>query len=158
MTIPVAAALLSALALLPVAARAQSAPAPAAPAARRWTLEQFRSLRWLEGRWRGQLPNGGFFYEERAFTDDLTLATRTFAGDSTFTSVRERGEVTFRGGVIASGGGRRQVISLDVSHVLFVSAGSAGTVRFDRRSNDHWTATLSSSGAPDVVYEMHRKP
>jgi len=156
-------ALLAAFMAAPMAAVAQSAAvaATAAAPARAWTLREFQSLRWLEGRWRGQLPGGGFFYEERGFADDSTLFTRTYS-DSTFTTVSERGETTFRGGVIASGGDRRRVSSLDASHVVFTTAGSSSMVRFDRRSNDHWTATLSGTDregrARSVVYEMQRLP
>jgi hypothetical protein len=132
-------------------------PAAATPPARTFTLHEFRTLRWLEGTWRGRLPNGRFFYERRTLVNDSTLTTTNYA-DSTLTSVTETGDLTFRGGVIASGGGRRMAISLDSAHVEF--ARGTSRVRFDRQPGGRWVATLSGvnpDGSPQrVVYHMER--
>ncbi|WP_202841453.1 hypothetical protein [Luteimonas saliphila] len=44
-----------------------------------FTLDQFRRLAFLEGRWTGNGPNGASFFEEDAFVDTATLRSTRYA-------------------------------------------------------------------------------
>ncbi len=57
------------------AARRRSGPA----AIPMFTLDQFRRLAFLEGRWTGNGPNGASFFEEDAFVDTATLRSTRYA-------------------------------------------------------------------------------
>jgi hypothetical protein len=139
-----------------LAARAQQAPLRVTPA-------QFRSLAWLEGRWRGQTSAGKSFYESYAFLDDSTLASRTFP-DSTFRTPSDSSQIRLRGSELVSQTGvKRWVASvLDTSRVHFVPAGGArNTFTWRRESADVWTATLRwpakvGRRTRTVVYRMQR--
>jgi hypothetical protein len=129
----------------------------------RITLAQFRSLAWLEGRWRGQSDRGQPFYESYAFVDDSTLALRTFP-DSTFAAPSDSSEIRLRGTELVSQSGRRRWVAaaLDTVHVRFAPvAGVRNTFTWRRTSPDVWVATLRwpakfGRRPRTVVYRMER--
>lgn len=130
--------LLASLALLP------GLPASAQQAPLRVTASQFRSLHWLEGRWRGAGPAGAPFYQECIFRDDSTLATRTFA-DSAFTRATDSSEVRLRGGEVVSQSGSRRwaATAIDSARIRFTPVAHAHhAFTWRRESDDVWTATL----------------
>ena len=131
------------------------------PVAGRYTLQEFARLRWLDGSWRGRLPNGSYFYERYRVVNDSTIAMRGFA-DSLFARVTDSSSITFRGGTVASEGGTRWVATrLESSAVDFASeSNAANNFTWTRESGDRWTATLRSTerdGRPrTIVYPMER--
>jgi hypothetical protein len=131
------------LALLALLALTRAATAQQQPPLR-ITADQFRSLRWLEGRWRGQAPDGAPFYEAYAFLDDSTIAIRSFA-DSALSHPRDSSEVRLRGGEVVNQSGPRRwaATAIDSTRVRFVPVAHAhNLVTWRRESADAWTATL----------------
>jgi hypothetical protein len=131
------------------------------PASGHYSLPEFARLRWLEGSWRGRLPDGGYFYERYHALDDSTIVMHGFT-DSTFARTTDSSRITLRGGTVASEGGSRwEAISLDSSSVDFVStrAASNGFI-WTRESPDKWKATLRSEDKQKrpvtTIYQMER--
>jgi hypothetical protein len=131
------------------------------PVAGRYTPQDFARLRWLDGSWRGRLPDGGYFYERYRVVNDSTIAMRGFP-DSLFARVTDSSSISLRGGTVASEGGTRWVATrLDSSAVDFASErNAANNFTWTRESADRWTATLRSTdrdGRPrTIVYPMER--
>ena len=131
------------------------------PVAGRYSAQDFGRLRWLEGSWRGRLPDGGYFYERYRLLDDSTIAMRAFP-DSLFARVTDSSNITLRGGTVADEGGTRWVATrLDPDAVDFASEGNASNnFTWKRDSPDRWTATLRSNDAQGrqrtTVYPMER--
>lgn len=137
---------------------------PGSPKSKPYELAQFRQLRWLEGRWRGALPDGGSFYEQYRWLDDSTIAMHGFA-DSTFTRATDSARISLRFGVVANDGAAARWVatSLDSSSVHFVPMrGASNSFSWVRESPTRWTATLQSTTregrARSTVYEMQRIP
>ena len=141
---------------LGASAAAQQAPVRVTPA-------QFRSLAWLEGRWRGQAEGGKPFYESYVFVDDSTLASRTFP-DSTFAAPSDSSEIRLRGSELVSQSGKKRWVAalLDTAHVRFAPvAGARNSFTWRRKSADVWVATLRwptrfSRRPRTLVYRMER--
>ena len=153
---------LAALMLLALTAcqRETARTAEETPEPMRVTPGEFRSLTWLEGRWRGTLNDTAPFYEGYRFVDDSTLRSVTYA-DSMGRQVSDSGQITLRGGHIMSGDSARGyvVTALDSSSVHFKPVGAARNAFTWRRESDGtWTATLTwrdASGRPaERVYVM----
>ena len=131
------------------------------PVAGRYSAQDFGRLRWLEGNWRGRLPDGGYFYERYRLVDDSTIAMRSFP-DSLFARVTDSSNITLRGGTVANEGGARWVATrLDSDAVDFASErGASNNFTWKRDSPDRWTATLRSNDAQGrprtTVYPMER--
>lgn len=131
------------------------------PIAGRYSLQDFARLRWLDGSWRGRLPDGGYFYERYRPIDDSTIAMRGFP-DSLFARVTDSANITFRGGTVADEGSSRWVATrLDSNAVDFASERNASSnFTWARESPDRWTATLRSidrqGRAQTTVYQMER--
>jgi hypothetical protein len=70
-------------------------------ATRTFTVEDFGHLRFLEGRWTGQAPDGSAFHEEYDFPDATTMRSRRFA-DASFSSATDGSTVSLEGGRIVS--------------------------------------------------------
>lgn len=147
------------------AARSPGTPAAAGTtaaaqaAAGRFSPEDFARLRWLEGSWRGQLPDGGFFHERYRFVDDSTIAMHGFA-DSTFANATDSSRITLRGQTVANEGAARWVATaLDSAGAAFApDRGASNYFTWTRESADRWTATLRSGSEPSrtTVYAMER--
>jgi len=136
--------------------------APASGKSKPYSLAQFAQLRWLEGRWRGALPDGGFFYEQYRWLDDSTIVMHAF-GDSAFARATDSARVTLRYGVVANEGisARWVATRLDSAAVEFVPRrGASNGFSWVRESPDRWTATLQSpsrdGGIRRTVYHMER--
>lgn len=136
----------------------------AAPAAQagRYSLQDFAYLRWLEGSWRGRLPDGGYFYERYQFVDDSTIVMHGLA-DSTLARATDSARITLRDGMVADEGGSSRWVAtrLDSNVVDFTSAKDASNgFAWARESPDRWTATLRSTDAQrrprTTVYRMER--
>ena len=139
-----------------------SSQASASGKSKPYSLADFRHLRWLEGRWRGTLPQGGYFYEQYRSLDDSTIAMHAFA-DSTFTRATDSARLSLRNAVIANDGiGARWVATrIDSSSVEFVPrVGASNGFGWTRESPTRWTATLhgtdSAGRTQHTVYSMER--
>jgi hypothetical protein len=137
----------------------KSGPVP--PAAGQYTRKDFARLQWLEGRWRGRLPDGRSFYERYRFLDDSTIAMRSFA-DSTFAVATDSARITLRAGTVADQGRARWIVTrLDSTGVDFASEHDASNnFTWAPASPNSWKAILNSidrnGRAQTVVYPMQR--
>lgn len=138
-----------------------SAPAPAAavqPAA--VSAEQFASLGWLIGDWRGSGGQYPAFYESYRMLNDSTIEQRAYS-DSTFTTATETSEIALRSGSIQSsrdGSVRNIVTRISGDSVFFARPNSAGgEFVWVKGPDGQWTAVLGGAGgAAPTVYEMRR--
>jgi hypothetical protein len=143
-----------ALTIFATACKGEEAPPAAAPPAEvpamAATVDQFKSLKWLEGRWRGTRSDSGAFFEEYRFINDSTIATVNFA-DSTMKPPTDTGTIALRGGTIANGivGGQLWFVatSLDSVGVHFEPRGKAkNAFTWKREPKGGWIATLGWVG------------
>ena len=153
-------ALIAGLTMLGVAssgAGAQSPTTVSSDASVRASPAQFRDLRWLEGTWRGRMPDGKYFYERYVLTNDSTIRVIHFA-DSTLATPSREETIALRGGAVRYGGAT--AIRLDASGIAF-AAPSKTTPDFTfTPAPDGWTATIhrrdqNGTDRP-VVYDMRR--
>ena len=127
-----------------------------------YTLADFQRLRWLNGRWRGFMPDGKKFYEQYTFLDDSTIEKHAFP-DSTFTKPASSSRVQLRGGTVAdeSPAARWVATRLDSVGVDFAPHhGATNHFTWAQESPTTWNATLrwtDKDGRPQtVVYALHR--
>jgi hypothetical protein len=133
------------------------APAQAAPA--KFSLADFASLRYLEGKWVGTMINGNRFYESYHFVNDSTILKASHT-DSTFQKKSDSSMIAFRNGiVIDSGSSVSTAEKLDLTVVDF-RANPNYHFTWTRQSNDAWTAKLFSKAANGTerytTYPMRR--
>jgi hypothetical protein len=128
----------------------------------RYAVADFRNLRWIEGRWRGFMPDGKTFYEQYRFLDDSTIAMHAFA-DSTFSSSTDSSRVQLRSSAVTNAALTAQWIAtrLDSTGVDFApQRGATNRFTWARESPTSWNATLrwtDRDGRPQsVVYALHR--
>ena len=129
-------------------------------AAGHYSLQDFGRLRWIEGNWRGQLPDRSYFYERYHFLNDSTIAMHSFA-DSTFMRATDSAAITLRGGTVTDAGATAQWVAtrLDSSVVDFEPVQrTSGPFSWAPESPGRWTATLRSRdpARPPTVYRMER--
>jgi hypothetical protein len=131
------------------------AAAPVAAVRPRFTIEQFHALRWLEGNWRGTMPNGVYFYESYRVVND-TIQMYVHA-DSTFGAPTDSSRIYFHDGAIYDG--PNQVVDLiDENGVRFIPLGPRKYFFVWKSTGpDSWTATISGTNE-QVVYQMVRMP
>lgn len=133
----------------------------AQPTAARVTPADFAALRWLEGDWRGTLPDGGYFYERYGFADDSTVVMHGFP-DSSFAAAGDSARITLRGGAVYDEGAHAQWVAtrLDSAIIEFEpQRGASNSFTWERATPDRWTATLrpaGGSGGKTTVYPMER--
>lgn len=136
------------------AADTAAAAPPSAPA----VAVDPADIAWLEGTWRGTMPDGTPFYERYTLVDDSTYAIHAFA-DSTLADPRDIGQVAVRGGVVhrvEASGARVAAMPGDDGALLFGTTARGFT--WAPRPDGAWTATIHSARGPspegDVVYVM----
>lgn len=136
--------------------------APAAAVPGTYTLDDFRRLRWLDGRWRGFMADGKTFYEQYRVVNDSTIVKHSFA-DSTFTNQSDSSRVQLRGGRISdeSANSTWVVTRLDSTGVDFAPQRNATNYfTWAQESPTAWNATLrwtDNGGRPQsVVYALHK--
>jgi hypothetical protein len=127
-----------------------------------FTLADFRSLRWLAGRWQGFQPDGGKFYEEYRVVNDSTLAMFSYP-DSTFGRASDSSRVQLRGKTVSNESLSAQWVAtrLDSTGADFVPLrGARNSFTWARESATAWNATLrwndANGQAQRVVYALHR--
>jgi hypothetical protein len=138
-----------------------AAAANAQPAAGQYSVQDFARLRWLEGSWRGQLPDRSYFYERYRFLNDSTISMYGFP-DSTFARATDSAMITLRGGTITDVGASAHWVAtrLDSSVVEFTPVQpTSAPFSWARESANRWTATLRSRNpaqSQTTVYRMER--
>lgn len=136
--------------------------APAAPAPVKFALADFGKLRWLEGAWRGTMPNGTPFHETYHFIDDSTIAMGGHT-DSTLKTKSDSARWVFRAGEVIDSGGSvvYHASRIDSTGIDFhADPDPSHHFTFTRDDSDAWTARIFSKG-PDgaervTVYPMRR--
>lgn len=121
---------------------------------------QFRSFRWIVGRWHGvgfgRLRGVGSFYEEYVLVNDSTIYMRMYA-DSTFTSATDSTRFELRGGRLTATPAR--------GTAQFVTRFSGDSVQWSGRgtlyvriTSDSWRAVFQASrnGGEQAYYELRR--
>ena len=124
------------------------------------SAEQFASLSWLIGDWRGSGGQYPAFYESYRLLNDSTIEQRAYP-DSTFATATETSEIALRSGSIqsSSGGTVRNVVTrISGDSVFFARPNRAGgTFVWVKGPDGRWTAILDGAGgAAPTVYEMRR--
>jgi hypothetical protein len=127
-----------------------------------YSIEDFRRLRWLDGRWRGVMADGKNFFEQYRFLDDSTIVMHAFT-DSTFAQANDSARITLRGGIVADEGGAARWVAtrLDTLGAEFSpERGAQNHFAWSRESNDAWTATLrwmdEQGRSRSAVYSLQR--
>jgi hypothetical protein len=137
-----------------------NAPLPAD--AGTFAVADFQQLRWMNGMWRGFMPDGGKFYERYRVIDDSTMMMHAFP-DSTFGTPSDSSRIMLRDGrVINDGGSARWVATrLDSVGVDFTPHyGAPNRFTWARESETQWSATMrwtDESGRPQTrTYALHK--
>jgi hypothetical protein len=143
-----------------VSARAQgvAAQSGAARSAATVTSGQFGALRWLNGDWRGSMPDGKAFHERYRFANDSTIVVSYFEDDSTFAHSTGTDSIALRGGVVKHGASTLTRVN-DAGLAFADLSKSDGGFEFTRLPGGSWTATIRSvgpNGPRRIVYHMHR--
>ena len=122
----------------------------------------FQQLRWINGMWRGFMPDGGKFYERYRVIDDSTMVMHAFP-DSTFGTPSDSSRIMLRDGrVINEGGSARWIATrLDSVGVDFTPHyGALNRFTWARESETQWSATMrwtDEAGRPQTrTYALHK--
>jgi hypothetical protein len=158
--------------LLSVVVSAQTPPASGpkpsptqSVAGKTFTVVDLRKLRWIEGTWRGTGDGVPPFFERYRFENDTTLAVETLAGVN-LEKVTDVTRFELKNGKFGGGseGSLWEASSIDDKSINFEPVTKArNSFRFERNSDDVWTATLSypataEKPARQRVYRMERWP
>ena len=137
-----------------ITAKAQVPATAGAPPAR-VTTAQFRDARWLEGTWRGRMPNGKYFYERYTRVNDSTIQILHFP-DSTLAASSEEESITLRDGVVHHG--RAVAIRFDAKGIDFATPPRTTPQFTFTPGTGRWTATIqpANQGGQPIVYQMER--
>lgn len=127
-------------------------------------FDSFRHLRFLEGRWRGTMPDGKSFFEEYRFLDDTTILKLDYP-DATFAKSTDSSRIELRDSTVADLGKTSRYVAsrLDSLGADFIPHfGATNTFTWARESPTRWTATIRFSdrnGQPQsIVYPMVKMP
>jgi hypothetical protein len=121
--------------------------------------DEFSQLNFLEGDWRGTMPDGKPFFERYHATSDTTIRMHAFA-DSTMTQATDSSLIYWRDHHIysESDDSRSVVTGIDTGGVHFARERGGGNTFEWKPDADGWTATLrwtDKDGEPrTVVYPM----
>lgn len=144
----------------PVDTSAPAAPAVMAPPGT-FTLDDFRRLHWIAGRWRGTMPDGKSFYEQYRVVNDSTIEMSGHT-DSTFAPSTDGSRIMLRDKRVVSESATSRYVAtrLDSAGVDFTPERGRNAFTWARESDARWTATLrwtDAQGQPQtVVYPMQR--
>ena len=126
------------------------------------TVTEFQQLRWINGMWRGFMPDGKKFYERYRVVNDSTMVMHAFP-DSTFGTPSDSSVIALRNGRVTSDGGNSQYVAtrLDSSGVDFApQRGATNRFTWARETPTQWSATIrytDRDGRPQsVVYALHK--
>lgn len=155
-------ALLLAAALV-LSACAEHEPLPPGVIAAKVTADQFRTLRWYQGRWVGLAPDSSLFYEAYRVEDDSTIRSYQFA-DSATRPPTDSGTIALRNGRVTSGDAEARwvVTRIDSVSVRFESTRQPNSgFEWRRVGLGAWEARLfydSAGVATERTYRMFARP
>ena len=138
---------------------ATPAPEPKSPRAVPVVPLMFRTLSWIEGRWRGSDSAQLVFYEEYRFADDSTIRMRSFA-DSTFTRATDSSTIALRQGRVenVSASATWVATMFNGNFVHFAPVRGANNRFIWERAPNGWSARLfppeGSGSTRDRLYHM----
>ncbi len=132
------------------------------PTADTYAVLDFQRLRWMNGMWRGFMPDGKTFYERYRVLDDSTMVMHAFP-DSTFGAPSDSSRILLRGGVVSneSGSARWVATRLDSTSVDFApQRGAVNHFTWAQETPTQWNATLrwtdQNGRAQSIMYAIHR--
>lgn len=127
-----------------------------------FTLDDFRRLHWLDGRWQGFMSNGQKFYEQYRVENDSTIVMTSYP-DSTFGTAEGTSRITLRNTQVTSESATSRYVAtrLDSVGVDFApDRGARNAFTWARETDTKWTATLrwtDKDGRPQTtVYALRR--
>jgi len=132
-------------------------------AAGMFTEEAITSLKFLEGRWSGEAPDGSLFFEEYDFPDASTMRSRRY-GDAGFAEVLDSSTVSLRDGKVTSAWGEFtwEAVSIDGDTAQFRPVNAPSSFAWRRVDANavevvqNWT---DENGAPQrYSLILHRTP
>ena len=125
------------------------------------TAEQFASLSWLIGQWRGSGGQYPAFYESYRLVNDSTIQMQAWA-DSTFAVATDSSEIAWRAGAVRSssdGAVKNVLVRLSGDSLYFAKVtGQGGDFVWARETPDSWTAILgpARAGGEPTIYRLER--
>ena len=128
-----------------------------------FTEEAMTSLKFLEGRWSGEAPDGSVFFEEYDFPDASTMRSRRY-GDAGFAEVLDGSTVSLRDGKVTSTWGEFtwEAVSIDGDTAQFRPVNAPSSFSWRRVDANavevvqNWT---DENGAPQrYSLILHRTP
>ena len=132
---------------------------------KRITTADLKSLRWIEGTWRGTGDVEKPFFERYHFENDSTLVVESFS-DETLSKVDDVTRFELKEGQFGNGGegARWAATQLDDNSITFEPVARArNTFRWERQSENVWKAILKwpangNTPAKQRAYQMERLP
>ena len=128
----------------------------------RISLADFQNIRWINGPWRGFMPDGRKFYEWYKLENDSTVL-KTEHADSTFGTPTGESRIMLRNGVVVDSSARSSYVATrwDSTGADFAPRrGATNTYTWTREDATKWSATIrwtDKDGRPQsVVYALHR--
>ena len=125
------------------------------------TAEQFASLSWLIGEWRGSGGQYPAFYESYRRVNDSTIQMKAWA-DSTFVVATDSSEIAWRAGAVRSSSDgivKNVLVRISGDSLYFANAaGQGGEFVWARETPDRWTAILgpARAGGEPTIYRLER--
>ena len=128
----------------------------------KFTVDDFRRLSWLQGRWEGFMPDGKKFYEAYTVDNDSTITMRAYT-DSTFNTQSYVATIGLRKGIVtnkisASAWAATRLDSTGADFGPYEMARNRFT--WTREDSSKWNVTFRATdqaGRPQTtVYAVHR--
>ena len=127
-----------------------------------FTINDFKKLKWLEGKWEGTAAGEQPFYEQYQFLNDSTLAMLYFK-DASFTGKPDTGWVYLKEKNIVhrSGNALWKLTSLKEKEIVFEPINVKRGFVWRKENNDQWDAVLDMQNKEGQVaaktYTLKRK-
>ena len=131
--------------------------------AKKFTVNDLKKLRWIEGTWRGTGEGAQPFFERYRFEDDTTLAVETFENEK-LEKITDTTRFELKDGAFAGGneGSLWTASAIDDKSVRFSPVAKArNTFRWETVDKDTWKAVLNwpanaDKPARERTYKMER--
>ena len=138
--------------------RAAATSEPPPPPGAEVVPQMFRTLSWIEGRWRGSDSAQLVFYEEYRRINDSTIAMRSFS-DSTFSAATDSAVIALRRGRVenVSANATWVATTFNGNSVHFAPVQGARNRFIWERATTGWTARIlpaDASGGAGRIYHM----
>ena len=119
-----------------------------------FSLDDFGKLQFLEGRWKGQSPDGRDFFEEYDRPDQRTFRSRRF-GSEAFTEPSDGSTITFLDGEVLSAWGEFtwRASEIGAAHAVFAPVNAP--TQFTWRRLDERTLEAHQRWSTDGNEQQH---